>query len=452
VASDKIYQAIVLATQANPMAVASKGHKQFLGEVRVGGVSLLKRALLTLERQGLRRYTVVVADSAVRDNLAGDPQIAALDVHWVINDERPEDDGYSVLLAGAEVVGDFIVVPADRVFEPKIAKQLLQRSHRGVMVAVSDNGDTGLFSGGRALLSDLLVREAKAEPMDMGSVMTDLVAADELTTLDVGAAYCQPIRDKQSLKKADSLLLNALRKPVDGIVARYVNRNFSLAVTRLIRNTPIRPNHITGVSLGIAFLGAYASAQATPGSYWWLIVGAFLWQLASMMDGVDGELARLKFSGSKLGEWLDTLSDDIGRLVFFIGAGIGTSAVFGSSVWLVVLALAVTTQLGLSLPLYRKLLQTGSGSHFALSWDSGSEDKTLWSRFKAHTGFLSRRDTYIAMWLGFSIIGMLKFAIVITSAITFFVLVNELLTPRTVRTGFVATPERKRPADPVLTR
>lgn len=432
------------------MATA-KGRQRSLAEVRVGGISLLKRALLTLEGQGVRRFAVVIADRAVRDNLADDPKVAGLDIRWVLNDERPDEDGYSVLRGGADLVGDFIVVPADRVFDPKIAKQLLQGSRRGVTLAVADAGGTGLMSGGRALLDALRLREAQAEPMYLPPVLADFEAVDELATIDVGAAYCQPVSDKQTRRRADSILLASLRKPVDGLVARYVNRVFSLTVTRLLRNTPVRPNHITAVSLGVAFLGAFVSAQATVEHPGWLIGGAFLWQLASMLDGVDGELARLKFSGSKLGEWLDTLSDDIGRLVFFIGAGIGTAAVFGSSMWLVVLALAVTTQLGLSLPLYRKLLQTGSGSHFALNWDASADTGGLWTRFKAHTEFLSRRDTYIAMWLGFAILGMLKFAIVITSAITFFVLVNELLSPRQVRTGFVASPERK-PADPVLTR
>ena len=461
-----IHQAIVIATKTTPM----DGRQRPLGEVKAGGVTLLKRALLTLAGKGVNRFSIVVADESVRDRVADDPKLTGLELQWVLNDTRASEDGFSVLQAAEGVVGDFLVVPADRVFSPDIAAQLTERRRDGVTLAVAahttdaidasdppltlPNGETfvGLLTADQSLLDALAAREASGGPVMLHTVLSDFVAADRLATVDIGSEYCLAVTDKASRAKADSVLLKALGKSVDGLVARHVNRVFSLAVTRVLRNTWVRPNHVTGVSLGAAAVGAVAAAQATVAEPWWLIVGALFWQLASMLDGVDGELARLKFMGSKFGEWFDTLSDDIGRLLVFTGSGIGAAAVFGSQLWLVLTALTVTIQIGTSVPVYRKLLQSGSGSHYALAWE-GDSKTTLWTRFKASLGFFSRRDSYIAIWLGFALVGQLKIAIVLNFIVTMFVLANELLSPRQARAGFVqqraakAVPANARPAN-----
>ncbi|MBL4687905.1 MAG: CDP-alcohol phosphatidyltransferase family protein [Nannocystaceae bacterium] len=451
-ASNQIHQAIVIATKTTTIG----GRHGPVALVKVGGVTLLKRALLSLVNEGVNRFAVVVADYAVRDKVGCDPKIAALDVSWVLNAERPDEDGYSVFSAGAHMVGDFIVVPADRVFDPKIAKQLLQRRCDGVTLAVANSNVleplaflgslrfTGLAIGDRELLDTLAVREAKAQPMPLTPVLGELAVRNELAVVDVGMAYCQPVVDKRSRGKADALLIASLRKSVDGVVARHVNRVFSLAVTRLIKNTPIRPNHVTAFSLAVSLLAAYLAAQSTAAHPGGLVVGALLWQLASMLDGVDGELARLKFAGSKLGEWFDTLTDDIGKFAFFMGSGIGAAAVFGSQIWFGIIALAVTIQVGTSLTVYRKLLQTGSGSHYALTWDGESSGpKSLWNRMTGRLHFLSRRDSLVAIWLGLAIVGLLKLAIVLSLLVTVGVLLNEFFNPRQVRAGFVTSPQRK---------
>lgn len=464
-ASHSTRQAVVLATETSA-AFSKDGRQVPLAQTRVGGITLLKRSLLTLDRQGIRRFAVVTAGGPdaerARAEAARDPQLQALDISWTVNEERPEDDGYSVLLGGQTLGDDFLVVPADRIFDPKIAGALVAARSDGTRLVVSrvvasgssqsssQSSFTGLMRGGRALMRSLRRREARRESMLLADVLTDFASADRLGVVDVEDAYVQVVRDPSSRKNADATLLRALRKPVDGLVARYVNRVFSLAVTRLLRNTPVTPNQITAVSFGVAALGGLTCAQATVAHPGWLVLGALLWQLASMLDGVDGELARLKFSGSSLGEWLDTLSDDMGRIVFFVGAGIGTSAVFGSSVWMVVLALCVVAQLGTSIPIYRKLLQTGSGSHFALDWNDPADQGSAWKRFKDRFGFFGRRDTYIAMWLIFALLGLLKVGIVLTATVTFFVLINELFSPRQGR-GDVVAAERK-PAGTVLTR
>ena len=53
--------------------------------------------------------------------------------------------------------------------------------------------------------------------------------------------------------------------------------------------------------------------------YFFLLLGALLAQLSSILDGCDGELARLKLLESKFGGWLDQVLDRYGDLFILTG-------------------------------------------------------------------------------------------------------------------------------------
>jgi phosphatidylglycerophosphate synthase len=86
-----------------------------------------------------------------------------------------------------------------------------------------------------------------------------------------------------------------------------------------------------------------------------------LFQAQSVLDGCDGELSRLTFRGSRAGEWLDTVGDDLTNYSFFTGAALGLRALGAPSVvWmggLVGVAIGVIA----SAIEYRYLVSIGSG-------------------------------------------------------------------------------------------
>jgi CDP-L-myo-inositol myo-inositolphosphotransferase len=454
-------QAIVVATHQ----VTTRGRLQPLANVRVGGISLLKRALLTLAKEGIQSFAVVYADEAVEEQARQDDKLAALDIRWVQNASRASEDGFSVLEALPNVQDPYLVVPCDRVFDGQIVRTLLQQSSGSMTLAVSGDarkplaeaglsrigeyggrivrtdahsGFTGLFVANRELGRALQAAQVDGRPLRLDRILSE-VPAHRMHEVDVGTAFFESAAQPAGRERADQHLLASLRKDVDGLVARHVNRVFSLAVTRLIKNTPIRPNHVTAFSLGISIFAAFAAAHASSDAPWWLFLGAVLWQLASMLDGVDGELARLKFAGSKLGEWFDTLTDDIGKFAFFVGSGIGASAVYGNSMWTGLAVVTVAIQITLSIRIYRKLLGAGSGSHYALTWDTSDKPPTAWSKFTSRFEFLSRRDSFVAIWMVLTAAGLVRLNLVLTGIVTLFVLANEIMVPRQARQGFVPT-------------
>ena len=72
------------------------------------------------------------------------------------------------------------------------------------------------------------------------------------------------------------------------------------------QSTGITPNQITVISFLISLLGA---GFLSVGQYAVGLVGGLLVQLASVIDGCDGEIARLKHLSSARGAWLDTILD-----------------------------------------------------------------------------------------------------------------------------------------------
>jgi phosphatidylglycerophosphate synthase len=155
------------------------------------------------------------------------------------------------------------------------------------------------------------------------------------------APYAFPpiaIGTEADARRALGALLRAARRPSDGWTARFVNRPLSLALTRLLVPTGVRPDHVTFVGL---LIGIAAGLVAARGSSEAFVVGAALLQLQSVLDGCDGELARLTHRDSRLGALLDSLGDDLSNYVFFAGLAIGLHRVTGGVAPLVLGAIVI---------------------------------------------------------------------------------------------------------------
>lgn len=166
------------------------------------------------------------------------------------------------------------------------------------------------------------------------------------------------VADRAALARARRALLRSLRKPQDGWTSTYLNRHVSLFFTRFLVATPLTPNVVSIFILGIGLAGAWL---ATKGDYRSLLLGAFLFQMQSILDGCDGEMSRLTFRGSKAGEWLDTVGDDLTNYGFFAGAAYGLFHRTGHPLYLAAGATVVLCGVLTSAIEYRYLVSIGSG-------------------------------------------------------------------------------------------
>lgn len=118
----------------------------------------------------------------------------------------------------------------------------------------------------------------------------------------------------------------------DGFVSRYLNRHISRPIARALTHTPLTPNQVSFFSLGVA-AGSFFSFV-----YGYHIIAALLAQASSIVDGVDGDLARAKQMTSAFGGFLDAILDRYADAIILLGltiwaAGDGSGVYDGPSAY-----------------------------------------------------------------------------------------------------------------------
>jgi phosphatidylglycerophosphate synthase len=201
--------------------------------------------------------------------------------------------------------------------------------------------------------------------------------------------------DEAACRRAEWALIRKQNKSFEGPVDALINWRFSMRITRLLArgSLAITPNQVTIVAI---LVGLTASVLASRGTYAMVAIAGVLLEINSILDSVDGELARLRFQYSKVGQWLDNLSDDIVDNAFIAMVGYGLGGIWQ---WLALAAAAgrVLVQIVTYLDVYRR---TGTGDVFAFRWwfetDKATADDvydpkqiTTWLRS------FGRRDTFV---------------------------------------------------------
>ena len=125
-----------------------------------------------------------------------------------------------------------------------------------------------------------------------------------------------------AVRQAEDWLLRGLVREAEGFMSRHVERRISLALTRRLASTRISPNVMTFVSLAVGLAGAPFFLSALP---LYQLTGALLLLAHSILDGCDGELARLKFEESRLGSLLDFWGDNVVHVAVTACIAIGWS-------------------------------------------------------------------------------------------------------------------------------
>jgi len=220
----------------------------------------------------------------------------------------------------------------------------------------------------------------------------------------------QRVVDEASRRAAERALCRTLAKSHQGLIDGWVNWRFSSPITRLLSSTPVMPNQIT--LLG-SLAGLVAAALVLRGSWAAVAVAGLLLQLHSILDSCDGEMARLRFQGSRLGQWLDSISDDIVDMVFLACAGLSLGGGYAT------LAVATTllrawAHLNTYYEVYRR---TGTGDLYSFRiWfekESQAVDEVYTVRgVGGYLRALGRRDTYVFVWMLLCLFGQLEAVVV----------------------------------------
>ncbi|MBA3462244.1 MAG: CDP-alcohol phosphatidyltransferase family protein [Deltaproteobacteria bacterium] len=205
--------------------------------------------------------------------------------------------------------------------------------------------------------------------------------------------------DEASRQRAEWALIRGMNKSYEGPVDALINWRFSMRITRWLarRSMKVTPNHVT---VGAILIGIAAALIASRGGWAMIAVAGVMLEINSILDSVDGELARLRYQYSKVGQALDNLADDIVDNVFILGVGWALGGVW----WWLALGAACArwfVSLTIYLAVWRKL---GNADVMAYRWWFESDVATVDEQFdpKAITTWLrslGRRDTYVFLWM-----------------------------------------------------
>jgi phosphatidylglycerophosphate synthase len=197
---------------------------------------------------------------------------------------------------------------------------------------------TRLFLYRRAIVSFLSEGHASARPTSSGEVLhasgdvrkpvppsenevwENYPRAAESLPTRPGAWEFIPASD--AIGAVEKRFLRASGKSQDGFVSRYLNRPISRALTRLLLRYAVTPTTWTWLIFPIPIIAALFLAR---GSHWSFVSGLVLFQIFSVLDGCDGEIARAKFMESESGRRLDDLFDVLSNILLVLGLGFGLS-------------------------------------------------------------------------------------------------------------------------------
>ena len=217
------------------------------------------------------------------------------------------------------------------------------------------------------------------------------------------------------LARAEGILRRSSYKTTDAKIARF-NRRMSLPISIALIPTPLTANQLSILLVGVGFYSAWLFST---GHYAAGVLGAFLSLAASVLDGCDGEIARLKYQESALGCWIETFGDYSYYIAIFVGLTVGAVRQTGhdSFYWIGGLALGGTL-LAFALLIYlRSRITAGQPEKLhAIARERFKAEESFWSRIAWRVSFVATRAAMPYGIMAFALAGALP-GIVVLAAI-----------------------------------
>lgn len=318
------------------------------------GLPLIERVILTAHKTGVDEFYVITGYNRekVEHHLFQFSKSRNIKITCIANEDWEKGNALSVLKA-ANAVQDapFLLLMTDHLFDENILSDLIKipiasdeitlgvdysistnkfinisdatkvQTRNGKIIDIGKNinnydaYDTGIFLCSPAIFTAIKKSLQKGDDSLSGGVR-QLAANGKAKAFDIQGRFWIDIDDETAYKKAEQTLLNSLKKPTDGPISRYINRKISIRISKLLVRTKLTPNQISFISFLMCIISATFLSQS---GYLFLAIGAILAQVTSIIDGCDGEVARLKFQTTDFGAWFDAVLDRYGDAFILFG-------------------------------------------------------------------------------------------------------------------------------------
>jgi len=185
--------------------------------------------------------------------------------------------------------------------------------------------------------------KAKGSAIDLllVALVRSAIKVDSVDVLSAPWSRSDDPLERQKVKQEiNGMNIAALRLKIanranDGFFSVFFLRKFSKILTWVAVKVGATPNQVTLLSFAIGLYSAYSFSR---GTFLSILLGAVLLQLSIIVDCVDGELARYTRKFSKLGAWLDAVTDRVKEYLVFLGLAYGAS-LDGRALWIPAMAM-----------------------------------------------------------------------------------------------------------------
>ena len=215
-------------------------------------------------------------------------------------------------------------------------------------------------------------------------------------SMEPGGGRLYPLKNREDISAVEDHLFQSLLKNTEGFMEKHLERKISLALSRRLAFTSITPNQMTVLSLCVGLVGA--GLMAIP-AYPWAVVGSLLFIAHAILDGCDGELARIKFLQSRFGGLLDYWGDNVVHSAVFLAIAVAWSQKQPGPLPYALAGLAIFGGLASAGWIYFLTMHNKSGDDPLYTSVSNAKEK---SRLTKVADMLSRRDfIYLVAVLAF---------------------------------------------------
>jgi len=335
--------------------------------VQLLGLGLIERVILTAKKSGIKEFCIVVGyhGEKTKEQLS-DGKKYGVKIQYVQNDQWTRGNAISVLKARDYFKESFVLLMTDHNYDQRILDQLLKikigkdecilcvdknpKDHLNIddatKVLTVDHRietigkdltdynciDTGIFICNPVIFDALEQSISKGDEGLSGGIKI-LAQRHKMRYMLLGDNFWIDIDDKTDRRNAELLICNKLEKYTDGPVSKILNRPISLRISKMLLKTGITPNQISVLSFVIGLAGA---SFFFVGEYFYLILGGMLVHIHSIVDGCDGEVARLKLRQTKYGGWLDSVLDRYVDAAIILGLVYGYWSINGDiTIWII---------------------------------------------------------------------------------------------------------------------
>lgn len=226
--------------------------------------------------------------------------------------------GFTLVAPGDAGDDPVLLVAGDAAVDPDTARALGEATTAGAGAVVED--DPLEAPAAIALPAGTGLGAAIEEAADLAGVAVELRARHLLRVVTAADAVCERVGSPDAARRLEKRMLDAMVRPSDGFFARHFDRRLSSRLSPFFVRSGISPNAIT---VAATLVGLGAAALLATQAHGLHVLGALLFIGSTVLDGCDGEVARLSFTSSEFGRRLDLAGDNVVNAAVFLAIGWG---------------------------------------------------------------------------------------------------------------------------------